>query len=131
MEKESGIELDWYIDYWVKTTHHIDYSLETTMKDEGKILLTVNRIGKMPMPIEIEILYEDFSTINYYIPLSIMRGEKDNINDDHILLKDWEWVNETYQIDLDNSDKKIKKIEINPSGKMADVDKENNIIEFE
>ena len=101
------------------------------MKDEGKILLTVNRIGKMPMPIEIEILYEDFSTINYYIPLSIMRGEKDNINDDHILLKDWEWVNETYQIDLDNSDKKIKKIEINPSGKMADVDKKNNIIEFE
>ena len=62
------------------------------------------------MPIEIEILYEDFSTINYYIPLSIMRGEKDNINDDHILLKDWEWVNETYQIDLDNSDKKIKKM---------------------
>jgi len=131
MEKESGIELDWYIDYWVKTTHHIDYSIETTMKDEGKVLLSINRLGKMPMPIEIEILYEDFSTINYYIPLSIMRGEKDNINDNYVLLEDWEWVNETYKIDLDNSDKKIKKIEINPSGKMADVDKTNNIIEFE
>ena len=128
MEKESGIELDWYIDYWVKTTHHIDYSLETTMKDEGKILLTVNRIGKMPMPIELEVLYDDLSFENYYIPLSIMRGEKEN---KFIQLDDWEWVNKSYQIDLNISDKKIKKIEINPSGKMADIDKSNNVINFE
>ena len=130
MEKESGIELDWYIDYWIKTTHHIDYSLETKKKDDGKILLSVNRIGKMPMPIEIEVLYEDLSTDIYYIPLSIMRGKKDNSNGKLILLEDWEWVNESYQIDLDDSDKKIKKIEINPSGKLADVDKTNNTIEF-
>ncbi len=130
MEKESGIELDWYIDYWIKTTHHIDYSLETKKKDDGKISLSVNRIGKMPMPIEIEVLYEDLSTDIYYIPLSIMRGEKDNSNNRFILLEDWEWVNESYQIDLDDSDKKIKKIEINPSGKLADVNKSNNIIEF-
>ena len=130
MEKESGIELDWYIDYWIKTTHHIDYSLETKKKDDGKISLSVNRIGKMPMPIEIEVLYEDLSTDLYYIPLSIMRGEKDNSNNKFIFLEDWEWVNESYQIDLDDSDKKIKKIEINPSGKLADVNKSNNIIEF-
>ena len=130
MEKESGIELDWYIDYWVKTTHHIDYSLETKKKDDGKISLSVNRIGKMPMPIEIEVLYEDLSSDLYYIPLSIMRGEKDNSNNKFIFLEDWEWVNESYQIDLDDSDKKIKKIEINPSGKLADVNKSNNIIEF-
>ena len=130
MEKESGIELDWYIDYWIKTTHHIDYSLETKKKDDGKISLSVNRIGKMPMPIEIEVLYEDLSTDIYYIPLSIMRGEKDNSNNKFIFLEDWEWVNESYQIDLDDSDKKIKKIEINPSGKLADVNKSNNIIEF-
>ena len=130
MEKESGIELDWYIDYWIKTTHHIDYSLETKKKDDGKISLSVNRIGKIPMPIEIEVLYEDLSTDIYYIPLSIMRGKKDNSNGKLILLEDWEWVNESYQIDLDDSDKKIKKIEINPSGKLADVDKTNNIIVF-
>ena len=130
MEKESGIELDWYIDYWIKTTHHIDYSLETKKKDDGKISLSVNRIGKIPMPIEIEVLYEDLSTDIYYIPLSIMRGEKDNSNGKFIILEDWEWVNESYQIDLDDSDKKIKKIEINPSGKLADVDKTNNTIEF-
>ena len=135
MEKESGIELDWYIDYWVKTTHQIDYSIDYSFelkeKDQNKISVSVNRIGKMPMPIEVEVLYEDLSSENYYIPLSIMRGEKDNSNNKLIILEDWEWVNESYQFDLNMSDKKIRKIEINPSGKMADIDKSNNIIEFD
>jgi len=131
MEKEGGIELDWYIDYWVKTTHQIDYSLELNKKDQNKISVSINRIGKMPMPIEVEVLYEDFSSENYYIPLSIMRGEKDNSNNKLIILEDWEWVNKSYQFNLDMSDKEIKKIEINPSGEMADIDKSNNIIEFE
>ena len=131
MEKEGGLELDWYIDYWIKTTHQIDYSLELNKKDQNKISVSINRIGKMPMPIEVEVLYEDFSSENYYIPLSIMRGEKDNSDNKLIILEDWEWVNESYQFNLDMSDKEIKKIEINPSGEMADIDKSNNIIEFE
>ena len=121
MEKEGGIELDWYIDYWIKTTHQIDYSLELNEKDKNKISVSINRIGKMPMPIEIEVLYEDLPSENYYIPLSIMRGEKDNSDNKLIILDDWEWVNESYQFDLDMSGKKIKKIEINPSGELADV----------
>ena len=131
MEKEGGIELDWYIDYWIKTTHQIDYSLELNEKDKNKISVSINRIGKMPMPIEIEVLYEDLLSENYYIPLSIMRGEKDNSDNKLIILDDWEWVNESYQFDLDMSGKKIKKIEINPSGELADVNKSNNLIEFE
>ena len=129
MEKVSGIELDWYLDYWIKTIHQIDYSVEVRDNDNKYLGIIINRIGKMPMPIEIEIQYDDFSTTNYYIPLSIMRGEK-NLGDNVVLLKDWEWVNEHYELDIDQSEKKITKIEINPSGKMADVDKKNNIIKF-
>ena len=131
MEKESEIELDWYMDYWVKTTHQIDYSLEVFDKDKSTVSININRIGKMPMPIEVQVIYDDLKSENYYIPLSIMRGEKYNSNDDIILLKDWEWVNESYQIDLDIEEKKINKIMLDPSGKMADVDKSNNTIEFE
>ena len=129
MEKVSGIELDWYLDYWIKTIHQIDYSVEVRDNDSKYLGIIISRIGKMPMPIEIEIQYDDFSTTNYYIPLSIMRGEKD-LGDNVVLLKDWEWVNEYYEFDIDLSEKKITKIEINPSGKMADVDKKNNIIKF-
>ena len=129
MEKVSGIELDWYLDYWIKTIHQIDYSVEVRDNENKYLGIIISRIGKMPMPIEIEIQYDDFSTTNYYIPLSIMRGEK-NLEDNVVLLKDWEWVNEHYELDIDQSEKKITKIEINPSGKMADVDKKNNIIKF-
>ena len=129
MEKVSGIELDWYLDYWIKTIHQIDYSVEVRDNENKYLGIIISRIGKMPMPIEIEIQYDDFSTTNYYIPLSIMRGEK-NLGDNVVLLKDWEWVNEHYELDIDQSEKKITKIEINPSEKMADVDKKNNIIKF-
>ena len=132
MEKESGMELDWYIDYWIKTTHTIDYSLEIKEENENEILVSVNRIGKMPMPIEIEVLYEDSSKKIFYIPLSIMRGDKthDSSKLEYKLLDDWEWVNNTYEINFNNKNKKIKKIEINPSGKMADIDQSNNKLDF-
>ena len=100
MEKVSGIELDWYLDYWIKTIHQIDYSVEVRDNDSKYLGIIISRIGKMPMPIEIEIQYDDFSTTNYYIPLSIMRGEKD-LGDNVVLLKDWEWVNEHYEFDID------------------------------
>ena len=132
MEKESGMELDWYIDYWIKTTHTIDYSLEIKEENENEILVSVNRIGKMPMPIEIEVMYEDSSKKIFYIPLSIMRGDKthDSSKLEYKLLDDWEWVNNTYEINFNNKNKKIKKIEINPSGKMADIDQSNNKLDF-
>ena len=132
MEKESGMELDWYIDYWIKTTHTIDYSLEIKEENENEILVSVNRIGKMPMPIEIEVVYEDSSKKIFYIPLSIMRGDKthDSTKLEYKLLDDWEWVNNTYEINFNNKNKKIKKIEINPSGKMADIDQSNNKLDF-
>ena len=132
MEKESGMELDWYIDYWIKTTHTIDYSLEIKEENENEILVSVNRIGKMPMPIEIEVVYEDSSKKIFYIPLSIMRGDKnyDSSKLEYKLLDDWEWVNNTYEINFNNKNKKIKNIEINPSGKMADIDQSNNKLDF-
>ena len=132
MEKESGMELDWYIDYWIKTTHTIDYSLEIKEENENEILVSVNRIGKMPMPIEIEVVYEDSSKKIFYIPLSIMRGDKthDSSKLEYKLLDDWEWVNNTYEINFNNKNKKIKKIQINPSGKMADIDQSNNKLDF-
>ena len=132
IEKESGMELDWYIDYWIKTTHTIDYSLEIKEENENEILVSVNRIGKMPMPIEIEVVYEDSSKKIFYIPLSIMRGDKnyDSSKLEYKLLDDWEWVNNTYEINFNNKNKKIKNIEINPSGKMADIDQSNNKLDF-
>ena len=132
MEKESGLELDWYIDYWIGTTHRIDYSLSLKNHKRKEINILIERIGLVPMPLDIEITYEDGSKSLVYIPLSIMRGEKDITNyDDFTIKKDWEWVNTEYDLELNYSDKKIIKVQIDPSTKLADIDKSNNILKIE
>jgi len=132
MEKESGLELDWYLDYWIGTTNRIDYSLSLESHKRKAINILIERIGKIPMPLDIEITYDDGSKSLVYIPLSIMRGEK-NINnyDDFTVKKDWEWVNTEYNLELKYSDKKIIQVQIDPSTKLADIDKSNNYLEIE
>ena len=72
MEKVSGIHLDWYLNEWTQTLHIIDYGIKAV---DGK-KITLERIGKMPMPIDLEVTYTDGSTENFNIPLRIMRGAK-------------------------------------------------------
>ena len=52
-----------------------------------------------------------------------MRGEKKS--DQAILLEDWSWAKPSYTFTLEGLE--IDKIEIDPTGRMADIDKENNV----
>ena len=131
MEKVSGLELDWYLDYWIGTTHQIDYSLELKKNKKESLDIEIIKNGTMPMPIDIEILFEDNSKSIIHIPLSIMRGEKIfNSGDDVLIMPDWEWVNKVYPLQIDQKNKKIKTITIDSQRKMADVNPTNNIIEI-
>lgn len=118
-EKISGIQLDWFLNEWTQTTHTIDYAVA---KVEGNAI-TLARIGQMPMPIDVSVTYVDGSTENFYIPLSMMRGEKTT---DATLIKNWSWAHPTYTF---SASKEIKKVEIDPSQFMADIDRENNVFE--
>ena len=51
MEKVSGIHLDWYLNEWIQTTHTIDYGVKTVNGTE----VTLERIGQMPMPVDVEV----------------------------------------------------------------------------
>lgn len=125
-EKVSGIELDWYLMDWTQTTNTIDYGIKEVVADGGKTTIGLERIGLMPMPIDILVAYADGSQETFYIPLQMMRGEKENPypNLNRTVLKDWSWTNPTYEFTLD---KPIKAIRIDPSQLMADVNAENNI----
>lgn len=129
MEKQSGITLDWYHDYWVNTTHTIDYEIHSVTpgsKDSTKI--TLKRLQRMPMPMDVWVTLKNGDRKLYYIPLGIMRGEKPNDFDvERTTLPDWSWTHDEYTFDIDLPFKKIKKIEIDASGWMADIDRKNNI----
>ncbi len=64
---------------------------------------------------------------NYYSP-DILRGEKpnENPNQKRTVLPRWQWVNGSYDFDINSDRSKIAKIEIDPSNRMADVNRENN-----
>lgn len=118
-EKISGIQLDWFLNEWTQTTHTIDYAVA---KVEGKTV-TLARIGQMPMPVDVTVIYVDGSTENFYIPLSMMRGKK---NTDATVINNWSWANPIYAF---STSKEVKSVEIDPSQFMADIDRENNVFE--
>ncbi|WP_425392391.1 M1 family metallopeptidase [Ekhidna sp.] len=126
-EKESGLELDWYLDYWVNTTHSIDYAVNSVEEEDGNTIVTLKREGMMPMPADVYVTFSDGSKKIYYAPLSIMRGEKENNTElERIVLPDWSWTHRFYQFTIDAPRNEISTIEIDESGYMADVNRENN-----
>jgi len=125
-EKVSGAELSWYLLDWTRTTNTIDYGINNINTTPNATIVTLERIGLTPMPIEVEVTYDNGSKEVFYIPLRIMRWEKPNMEN---TLEDWSWAMPTYDLTIPKGDFTVKQIEIDPSQKMADIDRGNNIIE--
>ncbi|MBP9152486.1 MAG: M1 family metallopeptidase [Flavobacteriales bacterium] len=133
MEKTSGLELNWFMDLWVGTTQYIDYSIEDIEKEKkGRTVIELKRIGQLPMPLDIEVVDKDGTVTRYYIPVGLMRGEKpaEAGQTNRIILPDWEWTNPTYEIDIDQKKRKIERITIDPSNRLADLDNLNGVYPF-
>ena len=116
-EKVSGIQLDWYLNEWIQTTHTIDYAVESVSGKE----ISLQRKGQMPMPIDLKVTYTDGSIENFYIPLEMMLGSKTT---NATILPNWGWANPNYTLTVK---KQVKTVEIDTSLLMADIDRSNNI----
>ena len=132
MEKESGLELDWYFLDWVGTTRTIDYGIRSVISYGDKTMVTLERTGQMPMPVEVVVEYNNGDKEKYYMPLRIMRGEKqDDGTMPRKVLPDWPWTYPTYTFSIPVSGEDIKSIEIDPSKRMADINQSDNIFIFD
>ena len=131
-ERVSGANLDWYLTDWTQTTNTIDYGIKELKEDGTTTIVALQRIGRMPMPIDLKVEYTDGSIENFYIPLRMMSYEKENPNPGakRTILNDWAWAYPTYEFTIVKPRTTIKKIIIDPSGLMADVKKENNTYEI-
>ncbi|MEC3963918.1 M1 family metallopeptidase [Flagellimonas halotolerans] len=132
-EKVSGMELDWYLTDWTQTTNTIDYGIKSVEADGDKTKVTMERIGEMPMPLDILVVGADGTQETYYVPLRMTYGEKDNPypNLNRTVLEDWPWAYPTYEFTLDMPLDDVQAIMIDPSQLMADVDGENNVYQAE
>ena len=129
MEKESGLELDWYKEYMVNTTHTIDYAIESVIPDGDSTMIALRRIGLMPMPQDLVVRKKDGTVSAYNIPLTMMRGEKQELLDGQKFTKlpDWPWTHPEYQFKIPVKEQDIEQVELDPSHRMADIDLTNNV----
>ena len=130
-EKVSGIQLDWYKEYWVNTTKTIDYAIDSLWEQNGKTNIRLRMIGKMPMPIDVQLKYKDGSAETAYIPQLIMFGQKPKEdNNPRRIYEPWKWTHPTYTIEVNQRLMNISSIEIDPTWRMADTDRKNNKLEL-
>ena len=127
-ERVSGAELDWYLTDWTQTTNTIDYGIKDVLENGNTSLVKLERIGRMPMPIDVLVEYTDGTKESFYIPLRMMYFVKENPTPEikRTVLKDWAWAESQYNFSIPKSKAEIKKIIIDPSGLMADVKQDNN-----
>jgi len=118
-ERVSGLDLDWYLNEWTQTTHTIDYGI----KSVDGTSITLERIGTMPMPIDVDVVYVDGTKESFNIPLEMMRGHKPT---NAKILEDWGWAYPTYTFSVA---KTVQSVEIDSEKLMADIDLDNNIYE--
>lgn len=129
MEKVSGIELKWYLNYMLNTTEVIDYSIDGIEAVGDQTEITLERIGNFPMPIDLYITYKDGTTEMINIPLRMMRGSKPSPDGvDFSVAEDWPWTHPEYTLTVDKDVSKIARVEIDSTQRMADVNPDNNIL---
>ena len=126
-EKVSGIELDWYKQYWVNTTKTIDYRIDSLWQDDTMTHVRVMRIGAMPMPVEVALNFKDSSSETHYVPLDLMFGSKPKEGTgEWISYPAQRWTHRSIVISSKRKMSELVSVEIDPSQRMADIERRNN-----
>ena len=130
-EKTTGLQLEWLKEYWVNSTKTIDYGLNDIQAGNNTAIISVQRIGKMPAPLEVLVTYKDGTSELHYIPLDLMLGNKEaegSVN--RIVHPECKWVQPTYTFETTKPISALKSIEIDPSYRLPDVNRSNNKLDI-
>ena len=131
-EKESGLQLDWYRMYWVNTTKTIDYGVDSLYEAGGATKVRLRRNGQVPMPLDVKVTFRDGSSEWHYIPLNLMFGTKpaEQGQEPRVVYDSWKWTHPTYEIQTTKRLTDIISVEIDPSHRLADLERKNNKLEL-
>ena len=85
----------------------------------------------MPMPIDLQLTLKNGEKQNCYVPLNLMYAGKDPETAEKTKRYDyWRWTHPTYTIEVQGKLTDIKKVEIDPSKRLADINRNNNVLEL-
>ncbi|MCB0497709.1 MAG: M1 family metallopeptidase [Cyclobacteriaceae bacterium] len=127
IEKETGIELGWFMNEWIGTMHHVDYAIDNVSAQGDSTLVKLVNKGTMPMPSEVYVTYKDGSSEIFYFPLRVMRGAKTEFGGiKATLVSDWPWTNPVKEFTIPKPIDSIKLIRLNMSRRVPDIDLTND-----
>ncbi len=131
-EGVSGLQLDWYRMYWVNTTKTIEYGIDSLYEDNGNTTIRLRRVGMMPMPMDVKVTFKDGSSEWHYVPLSLQFGIKtaEAGQTPRTVYAPWKWTHSTHEIASKRKLTDIVTVEIDPSQRMADIERKNNKLEL-
>ncbi|MEO6188642.1 MAG: M1 family metallopeptidase [Ginsengibacter sp.] len=130
-QEVSGLQLDWYRQYWVNTTESIDYTIDSLWQDGEVSKIRLRRIGKMPMPVDLQLTLKDGSKELHYIPLDLMFGDKlSESSEKRVIHKEWNWTNPTFVVEIAHPLTELVMVEIDPTKRMADIFQRNNTLKL-
>ena len=130
MEDVSGIQLDWFLNFWTQTTKLCDYAVvgvESAGPSGSNIAL--KNMGQRPMPVDVKVTLKNGKTTHYTIPLLSMYGAKTTTG--FLVQKAWPWTNPTYTLYVGFSAEDIATVLIDPLQESCDVVPANNFWQAE
>lgn len=81
----------------------------------------------MPMPVDVLLTFKDGTQELHYMPLNLQYGEKPAESAVvRTIHTEWKWTHPDYSFETSRPIKDLRSIEIDPSQRMADVNKTNN-----
>jgi hypothetical protein len=127
----TQVDLNWFFDQWMETTKSIDYKI-VKYKKIGKAqngnnlyMVKLKRKGEMQMPLDIKITNTVNQDYSFLVPNTYFHKSKSGVIMN--TWKGWGLLNKTYQ-DTVEVPGKIKTIEIDPSHRLADIYRIDNVM---
>ena len=115
--------------YFPEKDKLIDFEIGAVTEDGNRTNIQLARNGTMPMPVDVAVTDDKGRTVIYHIPLRIMRGAKAMETDkkrEWKVVEDWPWTHPGYTLNIKLPKDRIARIEIDPSGRLADLNRTNN-----
>ena len=79
------------------------------------------------MPIDVEVELTDNRKFLYTVPLQMMlKGKSIDGQNKYEISNAWSWTNPNYKLIIPFGQKQIKRVKIDPTRRLADVDQSNN-----
>lgn len=129
LQKNSGMDLKWFHNYWINSTKTIDYGIKSAEADGKSTKITFINNGTVPMPIDFSVQTKS-GIQNYHIPLSLTHVWKktDSSFENFKTLNYWPWTQKEFTVTVPVKKSDISSVIIDASGRLADVNPADNTL---